>query len=96
MNGTWQGAYGGTNTRQIVVEFDDMGDHFQGCVYAYDSNAALPRTFAVLNTADKSNKFKLTAQLAPLDPRTAEPTAWQEIASLYPGGTAFPTSARLR
>jgi hypothetical protein len=93
MNGTWQGAYSGTNTGQIVVEIDDMGDHFQGCVYVYDNNAALPRTFAVLNTADKSNKFKLKPQLAPLDPRTGEPTTWQAIASLYPAGIAFPTSA---
>lgn len=93
MQGTWQGAYSGTNTGQIVVEIDDMGDHFHGCVYAYDNNAALPRAFAIFNTADKSNKFKLKVQLAPLHPQTGEPTNWQAIADLYPKGTAFPTSA---
>ena len=27
MNGSWQGQYGGTNSGQIVIELDDMGDH---------------------------------------------------------------------
>jgi hypothetical protein len=93
MNGTWHGTYSGTNTGQIVVEIDDVGDHFRGCAYAYDNNPALPRTFAVVNAADKSNKFKFKAALAPLHPQTDEPTNWQVIASLYQGGTTVPTSA---
>ena len=75
MRGTWQGAYSGTNTGKVVVEIGDMGDHFHGCVYAYDDNAALPRTFAVVNTADKSNKLKFTAPLSLLDHRTGEPNS---------------------
>jgi FRG domain len=70
-----------------------VGDHFRGCVYAYDSNAALPSTFAAVNTADKSNKFKFKAPLLPLHPQTGEPANWQIIASLYQGGTTVPTSA---
>jgi hypothetical protein len=85
MNGTWRGAYSGRNTGEIVVEIDDVGDHFRGCVYAYDSNAALPSTFAAVNTADKSNKFKFKTPLVPLHPQTGEPTNWQVIASLYQG-----------
>jgi hypothetical protein len=73
MNGTWQGAYSGTNTGQIVVEVDDIGDHFRGCAYAYDSNKDLPSTFAIINTADKSNKSKFKAPLFPLHPQTGGP-----------------------
>ena len=64
MNGTWQGRYAGTNSGQIVVELDDMGDHFKGCAYAYDSNAGLPSTFAIIKTPDKNNKFQCAARPA--------------------------------
>lgn len=85
MNGTWQGKYTGTNSGQIVVEIDDMGDHFRGCAYAYDSNPGLPSTFAIIKTPDKSSKLKFSAPLAPLDPRTGEPTEWINIANLFQG-----------
>jgi len=38
MNGTWQGTFSSTNTGEIVVEIDDVGDHFRGCAYAYDAS----------------------------------------------------------
>jgi hypothetical protein len=77
----------------MVVEIDDTGDRFRGSVYAYDSNSALPSTFAIANTPDKSNKLKFKAPLMPLDPRTGEPTDWKSIASLYQQDTRVPTSA---
>src|SRR5262245_41803618 len=96
MNGTWQGDYTGTNSGQIVVEIDDMGDHFQGCAYTYDSNAGLPSMFAIIRTHDKSNKSKFNASLAPLDPRTGEPTEWANIASLFQGqSVVVPTTAEV-
>jgi hypothetical protein len=39
MNGTWQAKYTGTNSDQIVVEVDDLGDHFGECAYAYNNNS---------------------------------------------------------
>jgi hypothetical protein len=85
MNGTWQGQYTGTNSGQIVVELDDMRDHFRGCAYAYDGNPGLPSTFALIKTPDKKSKTKFDAPLAPLDPRTGEPTDWKNIAELFKG-----------
>ena len=82
MNGSWQGQYGGTNSGQSVIELDDMGDHFRGCAYAYDNNTGLPSTFAAIRTPDKKRRSKFNAPLAPLDPRTGEPTEWQNIAEL--------------
>lgn len=85
MNGTWQGQYTGTNSGQIVVELDDMGDHFAGFAYAYDHNTGLPSTFAVVKTPDKKRRSKFNAPLAPLDPRTGEPTEWKNISELFKG-----------
>jgi len=83
MNGWWYGTYAGTNSGQMVVELDDMGDHFAGCAYAYDNNNALPRTFAVIETPNKANRLQFKAPLLPLHPDTGEPTDWQQIAGRY-------------
>lgn len=92
MNGYWHGSYEGTNSGQIVVEVDDRGDHFHGCVYVYDSKASMPSTFAVLKTSDKANETSFKVSLQPLNPDTAEPTVWQQISGRYPG-VNFPTEA---
>jgi len=85
MNGYWYGTHTGSNSGQIVVELDDMGDHFDGCAYVYDDNTSLPSTFAIIKTADKANRIQFTAQLLPLHPDTQQPTNWQQIASRYSG-----------
>jgi len=83
MNGYWVGPYTGSNTGRMVLEVDDRGDHFEGCAYAYDSNASLPNTFAIIKTSNKANRLRLKAPLFPLHPQTGEPIEWQQIARLY-------------
>jgi hypothetical protein len=85
MNGYWVGPYTGTNTGRMVVEIDDRGDHFEGCAYAYESNASLPSTFAIIKTTNKANRLQLKAPLMPLHPGTGEPTEWRQLAHLYSG-----------
>jgi hypothetical protein len=36
MNGYWVGPYSGSNVGRLVLEVDDMGNHFEGCAYVYD------------------------------------------------------------
>jgi len=83
MNGYWVGPYTGSNTGRMVLEVDDRGDHFEGCAYAYYSNASLPNTFAIIKTSNKANRLRLKAPLFPLHPQTGEPIEWQQIARLY-------------
>src|SRR5262249_57079466 len=83
MNGYWVGPYAGSHVGRLVLEVDDMGNHFEGCAYAYDSNVSLPSTFAVIKTSDKANRLQMKAPLFPLHPQTGEPTDWRQIADLY-------------
>ena len=83
MNGYWVGSYVGTNSGRMVVEIDNRGSHFEGCAYAYESNASLPSTFAIIKTTGKPNKAEFKAPLLPLHPQTGEPTEWQHVAHLY-------------
>ena len=83
MNGYWVGDYSGTNHGRMVAEIDDRGDHFEGCIYAYESNASLPSTFALIKTINKANHLQFKSPLLPLHPQTGEPTEWQQIVRLY-------------
>jgi hypothetical protein len=84
MNGYWYGKYDGSNSGRIVVEVDDMGNHFEGCAYVYDNDDSLPNTFAVFKTPNKANRLLFDASLLPLHPDTGEPVEWQQIANRYP------------
>jgi hypothetical protein len=83
MNGYWVGPYAGSNVGRMVLEVDDMGDHFEGCAYAYDTSASLPSTFAVIKASNKANRLQFKVPLFPLHPQTGEPTEWQQISGLY-------------
>jgi hypothetical protein len=94
VNGYWYGTYTGSNSGQgqIVVELDDMGDHFHGSAYLYDNNPLMPSTWAEIKTPNKSDRLQFQSRLLPLHPDTSEFIEWQQIAGRYPGMT-FPKQA---
>jgi hypothetical protein len=97
MNGYWAGSYLGTNSGRMVVEIDDRGNHFEGCAYAYESNASLPSIFAIIKTIGKPNTAQFKAPLFPLHPETGEPTEWQHIAHLFATqNVAVPKEAQVK
>jgi hypothetical protein len=46
MSGQWYGFYEGSNTGEMVVELDDVGDHFYGYAYLYENDHTKPATWA--------------------------------------------------
>jgi hypothetical protein len=95
VNGQWVGRYTGTNAGLLVIDLDDMGTYYQGSAYAYDDNKTLPSTYAFVRTTDKSSTTTLKVAIFPLDGRTnvGTPATWEQVASIYPPGTAFPRQA---
>jgi len=95
MNGHWYGRYSGTSTGQIVIEFDDRGEYFEGSAYAFNDNPSSPSTFAYIKTIDKSDQGTVKAPLAPLDPRSGEISDWKSVVSLFPNNTIIPNEAQV-
>ncbi len=94
MKGQWIGSYAGTNSGALVLEIDDLGDHFEGRAYAYDSNADLPDTVALIKTVDKSQKFELDIPLVPMQRHTGEIVDWQLASRDYSPDVVPPTNAK--
>ena len=95
MNGQWIGAYTGSNTGTIVIEIDDMDDHYFGYAHVYDSSRTLPNSFVVINAPKNTDKFSLNLQIYPLDPRNGMPTQWDQVKSLYSEDVIFPQTAEV-
>jgi len=92
MNGQWLGRYNGTDSGTLVIEFDDMGTHYEGQAFAYNDDVDMPGTLALLKTTGKEAVVHLRVELYPIDPRTGDPTTWNQLASLLPN-VVFPTYA---
>jgi hypothetical protein len=89
MNGQWIGPYSGTNSGLLVVELDDLGDHYEGFAYAYDSDASLPSLIATLHHVPKAeSNFARRLPLAPIDRQTGHILTEELIKDRYPGITA--------
>lgn len=93
MNGQWLGPYKGTNSGALLVEVDDLGDHFEGRAYAFDASPDLPSACAFIRTVAKERKFKLTVPLVPLHRFTSDILDWETVRKDYAAGTVIPTSA---
>ena len=97
INGQWLGRYSGSNSGRLVVDFDDLGTHYEGRAFAYDdTHPSLPATFSFIKTPDKGGKFALCVDLLPVNPRSGDPVlSWDQVAALFPPGVAFPRKANV-
>lgn len=92
MKGQWIGNYFGTNSGEVIIEIDEIRDHFEGVAYLYDSDSSLPATFVPFITANKASSFNLKVNVGPISKLTGNPSTWQEIQSQYPD-VIFPSTA---
>jgi hypothetical protein len=95
MNGQWIGRYSGTNSGQLVIDLDDMDTHYEGRAFAYDDNPSLPGMCAFIKTPDKSSTFQLSLDLLPVDPRTGDPSSWDQLKTLFPQDVVSPRRAEV-
>ena len=92
MRGQWIGSYSGNTTGKIMINIDDLRNHYEGVAYLHPDEKGLPGTIAFFATEDKGSEHSLTAYTAPIDPRTGFQTTWEEIKGLYPEGVAHSSS----
>ena len=88
MNGQWIGQYTGSDSGSIIVNLDDMGDHYEGIAFLTSTDKKLPAVAVGLKTENKTKIFKLkTPMILPIDPRTGLMTVWDNVKQLYPNIT---------
>jgi len=96
MNGQWIGQYTGSNSGFIVVNLDDMGDHYEGVAFLIDANIKLPTIRALIRTNDKASTFQFkTSTIFSINPYTRFYDSWDKVKQFYPD-VIFPKEAEVR
>lgn len=95
MNGQWLGRYNGTSTGRIFINLDDIGTCYAGHVLVYDDNKSMPGTHVFIKTPDKQTACHLSVDVRPLDPRTGDPSSWEQVTSAFAPDIVFPKRAEI-
>ena len=68
LSGQWVTAYTGSNTGTLVLDIDEVGDHYEGTAIGWDNIPILPNALVRFRTISKTVIQKLrNIQLVPLD-----------------------------
>jgi len=83
MRGQWLGSYSGGASGKVMINIDEVGDHFEGVAYVIPSTKELPASVAYFSTPSRSNDEVAQAYINPVDPRTGFQGDWDTIKTLY-------------
>jgi hypothetical protein len=94
LKGQWRGFYNGTNAGSIVVDVDDMIDHFEGVAHIFSESPGMPASFVNFRTENKDWNVPFDAPVKPFNPINAHFLDKSQLPSMYPG-LIFPDRAHV-
>ncbi len=59
LSGQWLGKYSGSNSGTLVIEIDDVGDHYEGAACAWEDNPNQPSSLVKFATKTKESTHRL-------------------------------------
>lgn len=83
MRGQWIGRYWGIAEGQMMVNIDEVDDHYECVAYVNPNTSSIPGSVAFLTTQDRSEDQKVDASVNAVDPRTGNQCRWEDIQHLY-------------
>lgn len=93
MRGQWLGEYTGGAAGRIMVNIDEVDDHFGVVAYLNPQDKEIPSSIVFLSTENKDTEQVASANVFPIDPRTGNQGKWDEIKHLYPEGVVHSSKA---
>ena len=87
MRGQWLGTYEGSTVGSIMINVDEVDDHFEGVAYLHPKEPGVPGSIAYFFTQNKRKKHSVEAITYPIDPRTGFQSTWGEIEELFPNSS---------
>jgi FRG domain len=95
MRGQWLGSYSGAVAGKLMINVDEVDDHFEAVAYLIPSTTDVPASVAYLKTQNKESEQVATAYIYPIDPRTNFQGKWEEIKPLYGEGVVHSSEANI-
>ena len=93
LSGQWVAQYTGTNYGTIVIELDEVGDHYEGAACVWDNAPGHPSSLVRFRTPSKNPSQTMSGlQVVPMDGGGMFLTP-EQLAATMPAGMAFPATA---
>jgi hypothetical protein len=67
MRGQWVTTYDGSNSGELVAEIDEVGNHYEGTICAWDSKPTYPNSLVSITTETMAPSQKLHVLIMPID-----------------------------
>lgn len=83
MKGQWIGLYTGDVSGKLLINIDEINDHFEGEAYVIPTDKNIPSSAARFSTANKDNEQDVQAFIDSVDPRSGYQCDWDDIKHLY-------------
>ena len=93
MKGQWIGEYNGSTDGKLMINIDEVGDHYEAVAYIIPSDKRIPNSVAYLTTKNKESNQKTEAFINAVNPRTGLQCKWDEIKDLYDKDVSHSTKA---
>ena len=95
MKGQWIGTYSGSVDGTLMVNIDELPDHYEAVAYVRPNDINIPVSVAYLRTETKIDKQHAKAFINAVDPRNGFQCKWEEIKHLYGDGVSHSSEANL-
>lgn len=83
MKGQWLGVYSGSVDGNIMVNIDEVDDHYEAVAYINPHDPNIPSSVAYLLTDNKEPEQEAKAYINPVNPRTGFQGKWEDIKEFY-------------
>ncbi len=83
MKGQWVGKYSGTSSGEVIINVDEVDEHYEMTVYILPFSKELPSSIAFIKTENKNSEQDVKANVSPLHPETLSIVKWEDIKALY-------------
>lgn len=93
MKGQWIGSYKGSAEGLVMINIDQVDNHYEGVAYINPSTKDIPASVAYLSTENTDVEQEITAYINPVDPRTGFQCKWEDIQNLYGEGVVHSSKA---
>jgi hypothetical protein len=67
MKGQWYGDYSSVVDGKMLVNIDELDDHYEGVIYSYPDAKYLPPSIAYFSTEDKKLEHNVVAIINAID-----------------------------
>lgn len=84
MKGQWIGKYEGSVDGRLMINIDEVGDHYEAVAYVNPNSRDIPASVAYILTEDKSTEQQTTAFINPVNPTNGNQGKWEDIKKYFP------------